>query len=254
MSSKTSAKLAETPIAIQRGRVYGFFAAAMEYPEGELAGLIRSGEIARQARQLVCGVYPELETEIDWKALTDAGKDDELSIEYTRLFDVGGSDGPPCCLNSGSANSDARMQYLEGLVRFYNYFGLTAGETEANELPDHLTTQFEFMYYLCHQEAECQEAGTEAGDADDFQRAQRDFLQRYPGQWVPHLRFNLDESFAPPFYLALGELMHRFIQLEQKHIEAIASQLKEPDPHAPVVEEETPQKKSKVIPITQVSM
>jgi DMSO reductase family type II enzyme chaperone len=248
MSSKKSA---ETPKPLQRGRIYGFFAAAMEYPEGELAGLIRSGEIARQARQLVCGVYPELESEIDWKALADAGKDDELSIEYTRLFDVGGSDGPPCSLNSGSANSDARMQHLEELVRFYNYFGLTAGETEANELPDHLTTQFEFMYYLCHQEAECQEAGEEA---DDYQRAQRDFLKRHPGQWVPNLNLQLDESFAPPFYLALGQLMHRFIQLEQKHIGSIVSQLKEPEPHAPVVEETAAQKKSKVIPITQVQM
>lgn len=252
MSSKTSAEKAEIPIAIQRGRIYGFFAAAMEYPEGELAGLIRSGEIARQARQLVCGVYPELEAEIDWNALTDAGKDDELSIEYTRLFDVGGSDGPPCCLNSGSANSDARMQYLEELVRFYNYFGLTAGETEANELPDHLTTQFEFMYYLCHQEAECQQPGEDAEDAADYQRAQRDFIKKHPVQWVPHLRLNLDQSFAPPFYLALGQLMHRFIQLEQKHIESIVSQLKEPEPHAPVVEEAPQKIKSKVIPIVQV--
>jgi len=253
MSSNASARnqSAEISTPMQRGRAYGFFAAAMEYPEGELSGLIRAGEIAKQARQIFCEIYPELETAIDWNTLTDAGKDDELSIEYTRLFDVGGSDGPPCCLNSGAANSDARMQLLEELVRFYNYFGLTAGETEANELPDHLSTQFEFMYYLCHQEAESLEAGE---DADDYQRAQRDFLNRHPGQWVPNLSLKLEEGFAPPYYLSLGKLMNRFIQLEQKHIESVVSKLKAPEPHAPVAEAPVSEKKSKVIPITPVSM
>ncbi len=234
MSSITSA---ENSTPLQRGRAYGFFAAAMEYPEGELAGLIRSGEIARQAKQLLCGIYPDLETTIDWNALADAGKDDELSVEYTRLFDVGGSDGPPCCLNSGAANSDARMQVLEELVRFYNYFGLTSGETEANELPDHLTTQFEFMYYLCHQEEECLQSGEAA---DDYLRAQRDFLKRHPGQWVLLLNSRLQEHKAPAYYLALGELMQGFIQREQQHIESLVSQLAEPLPHEEPAEIESP--------------
>ena len=232
MSSMASAETTETslPIAIQlqRGRAYGFFAAVMEYPEGELAGMIRAGDIASQGRQLFCEIYPELETAIDWKALADAGTDDELSIEYTRLFDVGGTDGPPCCLNSGAANSDARMSMLEELVRFYNYFGLTSGDTPGNELPDHLTTQFEFMYYLCNQEGECQQAGE---TADDYLRAQRDFLQRHPGQWVPLLNSRMQEHKAPAYYRALGELMQDFIQLEQKHLESLVSQLSEPLPH-----------------------
>jgi len=230
MSSLNSA---ENSISLQRGRAYGFFAAAMEYPEGELTGLIRSGEITKQAKQLLCGIYPQLETSIDWKALSNAGDNDELSIEYTRLFDVGGTDGPPCCLNSGAANSDARMQMLEELVRFYNYFGLTSGDAPGNELPDHLTTQFEFMYYLCQQEAECQQAGEAA---DDYLRAQRDFLKRHPGQWVPLLNSRLEEHKAPAYYRALGELMQSFIQLEQQRIESVVSQLGEPLPHEKSVE------------------
>ena len=212
----------------KRSLAYGFFAAAMEYPEGELTGLIRAGDVARQARELFCVIHPELEPVIDWSALADAGTDDELSVEYTRLFDVGGADGPPCSLNSGAAKGDARMGLLEELVRFYNYFGLTAAETEANELPDHLSTQFEFMHYLIFQEGECKAAGE---PADDFIRAQRDFINRHPASWVPALSSKLKEHKAPRYYQALGDLMERFITLEQRLLELKVSHLPPPEAH-----------------------
>lgn len=216
--------------SLQRSHAYGFFAAAMEYPEGELTGLIRTGDIARQARELFCTIYPELETKIDWNALAEAGESDALSVEYTRLFDIGGADGPPCSLNSGAAKGDARMGVLEELVRFYNYFGLTAAETDANELPDHLTTQFEFLHYLGQVAVGCAESGEDA--PDDYIRAQRDFVNRHPGGWVPLLNGKLKEHAAPAYYQALGELMERFIQLEQRELELAVSHLPVPEPHA----------------------
>ncbi|MBP9219544.1 MAG: molecular chaperone TorD family protein [Sterolibacterium sp.] len=212
----------------QRSMAYGFFAAALEYPEGELTELIRAGDIARQARQMFCVIYPELAERIDWAALEQAGEADELAIEYTRLFDVGGADGPPCSLNSGATKSDARMGLLEELVRFYNYFGLTAGGTEANELPDHLTVQFEFMYYLIQQELEHR---AEEGAADDFIRAQRDFINRHPYSWVAVLNGKLKEHHAPAYYQALGELMERFIELERRQLELKVAHLPQPEPH-----------------------
>ena len=69
---------------------------------------------------------------------------------------------------------------------------------------------------------------------------------------MPNLSLKLEEGFAPPYYLSLGKLMNRFIQLEQKHIESVVSKLKAPEPHAPVAEAPVPEKKSKVIPIVQM--
>lgn len=212
----------------QRSQAYGFFAAAMEYPEGELTELIRTGNIARRAREVFCAIYPELESKINWDDLAKAGEDDELSIEYTRLFDVGGSDGPPCALNSGAAKGDTRMGLLEELVRFYNYFGLTAAGTEANELPDHLSVQFEFMYFLIEQELEHRAASE---PADDFIRAQRDFINRHPYSWVSVLNGNLQSHKAPAYYLALGELMERYIELERRALELKVAHLPPPEPH-----------------------
>jgi DMSO reductase family type II enzyme chaperone len=220
---------------ITRGQAWGFLAAAMEYPEGELTELIRRGEIARQARQLFVSLYPELENRIDWNALADAGNADDLSIEYTRLFDVGGADGPPCALNSGAAKGDARMSLLEELVRFYNYFGLTAAGTDANELPDHLSTQFEFMYYLCSQQAE-NTANNEP--ADDYIRAQRDFVNHHPATWVPALSDALKQNQASAYYRALGELMASLIQVEQRLLEVAVSRLPPPEAHPESLEDE----------------
>jgi DMSO reductase family type II enzyme chaperone len=219
----------------QRSQAYGFLAAVMEYPEGELTDMIRAGTIAAQARPLFCAIHPELEKVIDWNDLAAAGEADYLSVEYTRLFDVGGADGPPCALNAGAAKGDARMALLEELVRFYNYFGLTAAGTEANELPDHLTTQMEFMHYLIFNELEARAAGE--ASANDFIRAQRDFINHHPSTWIPQLNANLKKSKAPAYYRALGELMERFIAIEQRLLESKVAQLPLPTPH-PVVEDE----------------
>ena len=220
-----------------RSLAWGFLSAAMEYPEGELSELVRAGDVEKRARELFLGIYGELADKIDWSALRAAGEADFLSVEYTRLFDVGGSDGPPCALNSGAAKGDSRMGLLEELVRFYNYFGLTAAGTEANELPDHLSSQFEFMHYLIHQQGECLAAGEAP---DDYIRAQRDFLNRHPASWVPQLAANLVKHKAPAYYLALGKLMDEFVQIEQRHLELAVSALPPPTPHAEPAELDQP--------------
>ena len=69
------------------------------------------------------------------------------------------------------------------------------------------------MHYLSHREAECEESGVGEG-ADDYLRAQRDFLNRHPSTWVSLLNDRLKEHKAPVYYQALGELMHRYVQLE----------------------------------------
>ncbi len=231
----------EPTLAQKRSHAYGFLAALMEYPEGELTTIIRSGEIAKQAKPLFCSLYPTLESQIDWDGLADAGQEDDLSIEFTRLFDVGGADGPPCALNSGVYRGDARMRVLEELVRFYNYFGLTSAETEGNELPDHLGTQLEFMHFLTYNESTPvveDEAGAEItlneGElkehVETYQRAERDFLQNHLGQWVPTLCERIKQNNALPYYKAVAELLNRFIDLDGRHVLSIVGHSVQPMP------------------------
>jgi len=180
-----------------RSLAYATFVDCFEYPDDELYAAIRSGALAVRLREVLAGVDPSLLEGANGKALADAGRGDELAVEFTRLFDVGTS-GPPCPLYGG-LYSGARMKTMEEAVRFYNHFGLSLSET-IHELPDHLTTELEFLHFLAFREAECLARGTDPGP---FQRAQRDFVARHPGRWVPQLRRRLERNQPMPFFLEL---------------------------------------------------
>jgi DMSO reductase family type II enzyme chaperone len=172
----------EERTAAARSRSYELFARLFDYPDRDFGEAIRSGELAETIRQTLSSVDPSLLEDSDWDALANAGEEeDDLAIEYTRLFDVGAS-GPPCPL-CGGLYGGARMKTMEEAVRFYNHFGLTLSDSP-REMPDHITTELEFLHFLAFREAEALQSG---GDPGPFRRAQRDFAARHPGRWIPKL-------------------------------------------------------------------
>jgi DMSO reductase family type II enzyme chaperone len=191
--------------ASARSLAYGLFAGALGYPEGSLLEDIREGRFADALAKTLGDIDPSLAEKLDRDALSDGLEADELAIEYTRLFDVGTS-GPPCPLHGGLW-SEERMMNMEEVLRFYNHFGLSLDQGQ-RELPDHLGTELEFLHYLAFREAEALQAEL---DANSYQLAQRDFIERQPGRWVPQLRAKL-EAHAPPrffaeFFRALEQLL-----------------------------------------------
>lgn len=204
--------------AAARSRAYLVLVHALEYPDRELLEQIRSRALADALSEALERVDPSL-AEGDWSALADAGaSDDDLAVEYTRLFDVGAG-GPPCPLYGGLYGG-ARMKTMEECVRFYNHFGLTLADSP-RELPDHLATQLEFLHFLAFREAEARDEG---GDPGPWRRAARDFVERHPGRWVPKLRARLAKHKAAPFFTALIERLDRFLAQERARLEA------EPEP------------------------
>jgi len=208
----------EQQLAAARSRCYQLFAAAFSYPEGEMCEAIREGEVAQALKAAVEAVDPALVPDLDWDALRDAGGEDDLAVEFTRLFDVGPS-GPPCPLNGGLYGG-ARMKVMEEAVRFYNHFGLRLDEAQ-RELPDHLQTELEFVHYLAFRETEALLAGE---DPAPYRRAQRDFVARHPGRFVPRLRERLEAQGPMPWFAALVELLARFLELDLRHLVAVAEE------------------------------
>jgi DMSO reductase family type II enzyme chaperone len=203
--------------AVARSRAYATFARLFDYPDGELVEDVRDGTLAEALRSVLAEVDPALAASGNWAALREAGGEpDDLAVEYTRLFDVGAS-GPPCPLYGG-LYSGARMKTMEEAVRFYNHFGLSMAESP-RELPDHITTQLEFLHFLAFREAEALE-----GDDDPapFQRAQRDFVSRHPGRWVPRLRERLEKNDPMPFFLELVARLEDFLAHDAGHLVALA--------------------------------
>jgi len=187
-------------LAAARSGAYRLFAEAMIFPDGDALAWIQEGQLADALYEHLGRIDPALCEELScWAALRDAGPDDTLAIEYTRLFDAGAK-GPPCALYGGLYGG-ARMKVMEEAVRFYNHFGLTLSETP-RELPDHLATQLEFVHYLAYREAECLRDGRDPGP---YRRAQRDFLERHLGSWIPKLCERLRDEKALPFFARLVE-------------------------------------------------
>lgn len=200
--------------AALRSRAHLLLGALFAYPDAQQCGAIRSGELTGALRQTLETIDPALAGVADWEALGDAGSEDELAVEYTRLFDLGPS-GPPCPLHGGLYDR-ARMKTMEEAVRFYNHFGLHMAEGgAARELPDHLSTELEFLHFLAFREAEACQCGQDPGP---YRRAQRDFVTRHPGLWVPKLRERLEAHEALPFFRAAAELLASFLAAEAERL------------------------------------
>lgn len=187
--------------AVARSRAYRSFSAAFGYPEGELLAQIRAGSLADALAEALGSVEPLLAAELARAALADAGEADALAVEHSRLFDVGPS-GPPCPLHGGLWIGD-RMRSMEEVLRFYQHFDLGL-DGASRELPDHLTVELEFLHFLSFRQAEAWRDGADPGS---YRRAERDFLARHPGRWLPKLCAALEREQATPFYVELARAL-----------------------------------------------
>ncbi len=204
----------EEKLAAARSRAHMLFVQAFAYPASEQWDALHEGDLVTAMRTVLSEIDAGLLEGVSLDALRETGEDrDTIAVEYTRLFDVGGSGGPSCSLWGGTY-SDARMKMMEEAVRFYNHFGLSVSE-DPHELPDHITTQLEFLHYLTYRETEALQAGEDAGS---YRRAQRDFVLRHPGKWVPKLAAAVKEQKAMEFFVVLTELLRRFLQHETEHL------------------------------------
>ncbi len=214
-----------------RSLVYASFAAAFDYPDAPMLDAVRSGAFAAALKQLLEAVDPGLGGKVDWGALRDAGgSDDDLLAEYTRLF-IAGNEGPACALEEG-VHLRTSHDAMEESLRFYKFFGLSLPE-DRQEQPDHLRTELEFLHYLTFQEA-----GAAAGDADvaGVRRAQRDFIDRHPGAWVPLVRDKLADSGAMPFFVELAKALALYLEAESRRLgEAIGPPVAESEQRGHVV-------------------
>jgi DMSO reductase family type II enzyme chaperone len=169
-----------------RSSLYGLLAVSLSFPTPGLAAALADGTWAAQTAEIASRLPFELEiTALDLASI--AAK--ELEQEYIRLFEVGAG-GPFCPLYEGS-HRPGRMKIMEELVRFYEHFAL---QHATEDQPDHLCAELEFMHYLCFKEA----AVSSRGQTGGLRLAQRDFLSRHPGKWLPRVEQRLEGAQPEP--------------------------------------------------------
>ena len=167
-------------------------------------------------------------------AMTRAGHDGYLAATvpasfpdfeagYIGLFDTGRNGRPSVPLNAaeyealrhGRSRSEQMLEYL----RCYRYFGVRLKpDAQANELPDHLSCQLEFMAWLAHLEA-----GT--GDrelARGYVRAQRDFLTRLLRPQLREMRVRLAGAVeVPAFFNSVITELDAFSEASQRQADRV---------------------------------
>jgi DMSO reductase family type II enzyme chaperone len=147
----------------------------------------------------------------------------DFEADYIHLFQMGRGGKPIVPLSAGDhddlAQGQGRPEFLLEYSGWYRHFGLKINTDEnANEFPDHLACQLEFMSWLAHLETNC---GDEPELQQGYQCAQRDFLQRHLQPFlellVSELQQKASQPRSNPLYLSLAAstLQVTDIMLEQ---------------------------------------
>jgi DMSO reductase family type II enzyme chaperone len=199
--------------------MYRLLAGAFTFPEETFHRAAVAGEFLSEVLEITTGLpypLPLAEGEPLRTVLGDVPADYvEFQSEYVRLFDVG-VPRPPCPLFGGLYRG-SRRAVMEEVTRFYNHFGLSLGG-ESRELPDHITTELEFMHFLTFREVSALQREQDRGP---YLRAQRDFLQRDLARWVPQVRVLAEKQGAAPFFLGLVGLTEAFLLADLAYVASL---------------------------------
>ena len=193
--------------AAARSQLYQLLALGFVHPVAECHQLMVNGSyllaLAR-ASHAACG--------IDTVIGQPQNQFADFEAAYIDLFQVGKRGQPVVHLNAGDykelLGSGSRPEFLLEYSGWYRHFGLKTNEDDqANELPDHIVCQFEFLAWLSHLE---QSSADKPKLQQGYQCAQRDFCERHLQQFLELLVTALQKENRKlpinPFFLNLSTL------------------------------------------------
>lgn len=143
------------------------------------------------------------------KAFTISSEVD-LNVDYAKLF-VGPNElaAPPF----GSVYLDGERKVMGDstmeVIKMYEDQGLSI-DREFGNLPDHITVELEFMYYLIYKEIEAFDK-SDIATALNFIEIQKLFLNRFLGQWIQPLCDKIREGAGGEFYRTLADCTLSFV-------------------------------------------
>lgn len=131
--------------------------------------------------------------------------EETLKIEYARLF-VGPYQliAPPF----GSVYLDQSGQLMGdstiAVSRIYDECGIDLA-TDVKQLPDHITLELEFVYFLIFQEMK------EPMNAEKWTACQTNFVHTYLESWVPQFAEKIEKGSKNIYYQHLGSLLRKVV-------------------------------------------
>jgi TorA maturation chaperone TorD len=135
---------------------------------------------------------------------------DDLLVAYAKLF-VGPNEllAPPY----GSVYLDGGKMLMGDstmdVIKMYEEQGLSM-DSEFRNLPDHITAEMEFMYYLIFKEIEALEK-SQWDTALDCMETQELFIDQFLGRWVKPFCDKIKQATDNEFYASLADCVSVFI-------------------------------------------
>lgn len=136
--------------------------------------------------------------------------EEDLLVAYAKLF-VGPNEllAPPY----GSVYLDGEKMVMGdstmAAIKMYEDQGLSM-DGEFRNLPDHITVEMEFMYYLIFKETEALEK-SEWDRSLDFIKTQELFLDQFLNRWVKPFCDKIKQGTDNEFYTSLADCVSVFI-------------------------------------------
>jgi DMSO reductase family type II enzyme chaperone len=212
-----SAARDEIDTALCRSALYQWLSRAFRYPDADLAESLQPPALAsleatwnRLAPEGHDGLRPAL---AGLRAISDDLALTGLQSEHRRLFGhIESSLCPPYETRYHSHHLFQQTHQLADIAGFYRAFGLDISEG-ADERPDYLAIELEFLHFLCFKEAYAIEHhGSERVEL--VRDAEMTFLKDHLLCWAPAFAGRLQEMSGDVFYANLGRLLRAFLATE----------------------------------------
>jgi TorA maturation chaperone TorD len=193
-----------------RQGLYRFIGTALRTPDEERLALLMAAQAVLDERDL--DRYP---FSMYWRrfgeALRSASSLEDLGVEYVRLFGIGmgGTPAPPVESEYRVPTRDGVVaEFIASLQREYRSMGLAS--VAGAEAPDHISTEFEVMSYLCGIEADAWESGQD-DVAMNGMDVEEEFLRGHLAIWVPMFAGRTMDASPNELYRCLVDLTHAFV-------------------------------------------
>ena len=226
-----------------RSRIYHLLSQVFLYPNEGSYALFKNGfaEELRNSISYLLLNYPKDDgkTEVILNNLESLDKEivklkdepvSELQRHFVRIFThTISQECPQYETQFGIKAEDVfhKCHEMGDIAGFYRAFGLDVSDSEVSrERVDHISVEFEFMYFLA-----CKEAyGLENKDAQDkiaiVTDAQKKFVREHIAMWVPLFTKFLEKKAKTGFYKETSQLTRAFVEQEIAYLKIKPRRLK----------------------------
>jgi len=220
-------RLAE--IAIGRASLYRFLSESFRDPNIESVGAIRSGAAVAGIGETIAwlgGDVVVFNESLDMLGNTAEELKDQdlptilrdLKVEYARLF-IGSPRAlvhPFASMQQANPKGAERLLSVGRSVQSVEAMYTDAGiglVAEIHEPPDHISTELEFLYFLCEKEAEAW-AESDNETARDWRSRQRTFVDEHLEEWGIRFFEAVIEVTSRDYYRSLATFGKVFLRME----------------------------------------